>query len=159
MVNSPNNFADFSVRNGNNDVGSRRKALSATFSLISTSRHCPHPIHGANLRIDQSGFLFLLGNYILFPPSSSAPHSVNQNHSTPLLLIRDCYESTVLTSFFYLLLNYLSHDPDEQRAIFLKEGLSQEADRIALKKGEKPRKWMFPLGFVKAKPAVGCLIF
>ncbi|THV07774.1 DUF300-domain-containing protein [Dendrothele bispora CBS 962.96] len=77
------------------------------------------------------------------------------NHSTPLLLIRDCYESTVLTSFFYLLLNYLSHDTDEQRAIFLKEGLSREADRIALKKGEKPRKWMFPLGFIKAKPADG----
>ncbi|KAF5373934.1 hypothetical protein D9758_000881 [Tetrapyrgos nigripes] len=77
------------------------------------------------------------------------------NHATPLLLIRDGYESTVLTSFFYLLLNYLSHDPDEQRAIFLKEGISKEAEQIALKKGEQPRKWMFPLGFIKSKPTDG----
>ena len=38
-----------------------------------------------------------------------------QNHSTALLLIRDCYESIVLTSFFYLLLNYISHDTEEQK--------------------------------------------
>lgn len=43
-----------------------------------------------------------------------------QNHSTPLLLLRDCYESTVLTSFFYLLLLYLSPDPEEQKEIFRK---------------------------------------
>jgi len=79
------------------------------------------------------------------------------NESTPLLLIRDGYESTVLTSFFYLMLNYLSHDPDEQRAIFLKNGLSREHDREALRKGEAPSKWMFPLGFVKWKPRDGLL--
>ncbi|KAE9400698.1 DUF300-domain-containing protein [Gymnopus androsaceus JB14] len=79
------------------------------------------------------------------------------NESTPLLLIRDGYESTVLTSFFYLMLNYLSHDPDEQRAIFLKNGLSRESDREALRKGEAPSKWMFPLGFVKWKPRDGLL--
>jgi len=78
-----------------------------------------------------------------------------QNHSTPLLLIRDGYESTVLTSFFYLLLTYLSPLPDEQKAIFLKVGLSKQADREAKRKGETVRKWMILLSFIKAKPAVG----
>ncbi|KAF8891733.1 organic solute transporter Ostalpha-domain-containing protein [Infundibulicybe gibba] len=77
------------------------------------------------------------------------------NHSTPLLLIRDGYESTVLTAFFYLLLMYLSHDPEEQRAIFLKAGLSREADRIARQKGDEVEKWVFPMGFVKWKPQDG----
>ncbi|KAJ7125042.1 organic solute transporter Ostalpha-domain-containing protein, partial [Mycena epipterygia] len=77
------------------------------------------------------------------------------NHSTPLLLIRDAYESTVLTAFFYLLLTYLSPNPEDQKAIFLKVGLSRAADAEALAKGEEPKKWMFPLGFVKAKPADG----
>ncbi|KAF5384473.1 hypothetical protein D9757_006471 [Collybiopsis confluens] len=79
------------------------------------------------------------------------------NHSTPLLLIRDGYESTVLTSFFYLLLNYISHNPDEQKAIFMKNGISSEYDREALRRGEKPSKWMFPLGFVKWRPRDGLL--
>jgi hypothetical protein len=81
-------------------------------------------------------------------------HAVGQNHSTPLLLIRDAYESTVLTAFFYLLLTYLSPNSEEQKAIFMKVGLSRAADAEALAKGEEPKKWMFPLGFVKAKPAV-----
>ncbi|KAL0956001.1 hypothetical protein HGRIS_002177 [Hohenbuehelia grisea] len=77
------------------------------------------------------------------------------NHSTPLILIRDAYESTVLTSFFYLLLVYVSPDPDEQKAVFLKVGLSRAADREAVATGEKPKKWVFPLGFMKWKPADG----
>ncbi|KAJ7668515.1 organic solute transporter Ostalpha-domain-containing protein [Mycena polygramma] len=77
------------------------------------------------------------------------------NHATPLLLIRDAYESTVLTAFFYLLLNYLSPNAEDQKAIFLKVGLSRVADAEALAKGEEPKKWMFPLGFLKAKPADG----
>ncbi|KAK7029693.1 hypothetical protein VNI00_014391 [Paramarasmius palmivorus] len=77
------------------------------------------------------------------------------NHATPLILLRDCYESTVLTSFFYLLLIYLSPDPDEQRALFQKVGLSKEADNEALRKGEEVKKWVFPLGFVKWKPSTG----
>ncbi|KAK0504536.1 organic solute transporter Ostalpha-domain-containing protein [Armillaria luteobubalina] len=77
------------------------------------------------------------------------------NHSTPLLLVRDCYESTVLTSFFYLLLNYLSPDPDEQRAIFMKVGLSREADAKARLAREEPKRWVFPLGSVKWKPSDG----
>jgi len=77
------------------------------------------------------------------------------NDSTPLLLIRDAYESTVLTSFFYLLLMYLSPNPDDQRAIFMKVGLSRQADAAAVARGEEPKKWVLPLGFVKAKPADG----
>ncbi|KAL0065644.1 hypothetical protein AAF712_007285 [Marasmius tenuissimus] len=77
------------------------------------------------------------------------------NHSTPLILLRDCYESTVLTSFFYLLLIYINPDPEEQRMIFRKVGLSREADVIARRKGEEVKKWVFPLGFVKSKPADG----
>lgn len=34
--------------------------------------------------------------------------------------MRDCYESTVLTSFFYLILNYISPDPHEQRLVFIR---------------------------------------
>ncbi|KAF8178538.1 organic solute transporter Ostalpha-domain-containing protein [Mycena galopus ATCC 62051] len=77
------------------------------------------------------------------------------NHSTPLLLIRDGYESTVLTAFFYLLLTYLSPNPDDQKAIFHKVGLSRAADAEAIAKGEEPKKWVFPLGSIKAKPADG----
>ncbi|KAI0782995.1 organic solute transporter Ostalpha-domain-containing protein [Abortiporus biennis] len=78
------------------------------------------------------------------------------NHSTPLLLLRDCYESTVLTSFFYLLLVYLSPDPAEQKDIFRKSGLSRENDRQRRRNGEKPQKWMFPLNFfVRWKPQDG----
>jgi len=52
---------------------------------------------------------------------------------------------------------YLSPNPDEQKAIFLKAGLSRQADREAKKKGEKPQKWVFPLGFIKSKPEVSSL--
>ncbi|KAF7315183.1 hypothetical protein MIND_00032700 [Mycena indigotica] len=77
------------------------------------------------------------------------------NHATPLLLVRDAYESTVLTAFFYLLLTYLSPNPDEQREIFRKVGLSREVDAERVARGEEPTKWMFPFGFVKYKPADG----
>ncbi|KAF5322163.1 hypothetical protein D9619_001707 [Psilocybe cf. subviscida] len=77
------------------------------------------------------------------------------NHSTPLILIRDAYEALVLTAFFYLLLMYLSHDPEEQKRIFVRFGLSHEADAIALQKGQKVTKWVLPLGFVKWKPRDG----
>ncbi|KAI0832132.1 DUF300-domain-containing protein [Trametes gibbosa] len=77
------------------------------------------------------------------------------NHSTPLLLIRDCYESTVLTAFFYLLLLYISPDVNVQKEIFRKNGLSKEHDRWLRKRGEPPQKWMLPLGLVKWRPADG----
>ncbi|KAF7798182.1 hypothetical protein EIP86_009399 [Pleurotus ostreatoroseus] len=77
------------------------------------------------------------------------------NHSTPLLLLRDCYESTVLTSFFYLLLLYLSPDPEEQKDTFRKFGLSRENDRALRRLGQDRKKWMFPLGFIHWKPQDG----
>jgi hypothetical protein len=49
---------------------------------------------------------------------------------------------------------YLSPDPEEQKAIFMKFGLSRSADNEARKKGEEPKKWVFPLGFIKSKPEV-----
>ncbi|KAJ8482614.1 hypothetical protein ONZ51_g5230 [Trametes cubensis] len=78
-----------------------------------------------------------------------------RNHSTPLLLIRDCYESTVLTAFFYLLLLYISPDPNVQKEVFRKNGLSREHDKRLRKRGEQPQKWMLPLGFVRWKPEDG----
>ncbi|KAI0960720.1 hypothetical protein AcV7_000024 [Taiwanofungus camphoratus] len=82
------------------------------------------------------------------------------NHSTALLLIRDCYESTVLTSFFYLLLAYLSPDVNGQKEIFRKVGLSREHDRQARARGEKAPHWMFPLHLVvKWKPEDGLHFF
>ncbi|KAI0726023.1 DUF300-domain-containing protein [Fomitopsis betulina] len=77
------------------------------------------------------------------------------NHSTALLLIRDCYESIVLTSFFYLLLNYISHDTEEQKEVFRRVGLSKEYDRNARRRGTPPSHWMFPLQFIKWKPEDG----
>ncbi|TFK75468.1 DUF300-domain-containing protein [Pluteus cervinus] len=77
------------------------------------------------------------------------------NHATPLLLLRDGYEAIVLTSFFYLLLMYLSHDPDQQKAILRVAGLSYEADREAIRRGKEMQKWVFPLGFIKWKPENG----
>ncbi|KAJ3517263.1 hypothetical protein NLJ89_g614 [Agrocybe chaxingu] len=77
------------------------------------------------------------------------------NQSTPIILVRDAYEAIVLTAFFYLLLMYLSHDPEEQRRIFLKKGLSREAGALARQKGGKIPNWVWPMGFVKWKPKDG----
>jgi hypothetical protein len=49
---------------------------------------------------------------------------------------------------------YLSPNPDEQKAIFIKKGVSRQADREARKKGRIPSRWIFPLGFIKKKPEV-----
>ncbi len=49
---------------------------------------------------------------------------------------------------------YLSHDPEEQRIIFAKHGLSRQADDEAGARGEPVKKWFFPLQFVKWKPQV-----
>jgi len=79
-----------------------------------------------------------------------------KNQSTPIILVRDAYEAIVLTAFFYLLLMYISHDPEEQKRVFLKKGLSKEADLNAVHRGVSPVKWVFPMGFIKWKPRV-CL--
>ena len=80
---------------------------------------------------------------------------ISQDNATPLLLIRDAYEAIILTAFFYLLLTYLSPDPEVQKAIFRKRGLSREADAECKRRGLPRRKWVFPLGFVRWKPQVG----
>ena len=53
--------------------------------------------------------------------------------------VRDCYEAVVITSFFYLFLQYLGDTRAEQHAVF---------------KQVKLKKWMWPMGFVRWKPAV-----
>ncbi|KZT33422.1 DUF300-domain-containing protein [Sistotremastrum suecicum HHB10207 ss-3] len=59
------------------------------------------------------------------------------NHSTPIILIRDCYEAFVLTAFFYLLLQYLAPSTAEQNDIF---------------RSMKIKDWVFPFGRVSWKP-------
>lgn len=76
------------------------------------------------------------------------------NKSIYFSLVRDCYEAIVISSFFNLLLAYLtSHRPmiaqgsptPSERAQNLSETFrSVEID-----------KWMFPLGFVKWRPKGG----
>ncbi|MCO5613894.1 hypothetical protein L7F22_068172 [Adiantum nelumboides] len=51
--------------------------------------------------------------------------------------IRDCYEAVVITSFFYLLLQYVGDTPAEQHEVF----------RMV-----KLKKWFWPLGFWKYRP-------
>lgn len=51
--------------------------------------------------------------------------------------IRDCYEAVVITSFFYLLLQYVGDTRAEQHQVF---------------RQVKLKKWFFPLGFWKYRP-------
>ncbi|KAI0310476.1 hypothetical protein OF83DRAFT_1178518 [Amylostereum chailletii] len=69
-----------------------------------------------------------------------------------LLLLRD---AVLRTSFFYLLFTYLSYDPEEQKKILRKEGSSKQNDAERLRRGEQPKEWFSPLGFVKWKLADG----
>ncbi len=55
-------------------------------------------------------------------------------------VIRDCYEAVVVTSFFYLLLQYLGDTSAEQSAAL---------------KGFRMKGWMWPLGCIRAKPKDG----
>ncbi|KAG8874754.1 hypothetical protein FRB98_008242 [Tulasnella sp. 332] len=61
-----------------------------------------------------------------------------QSYASVLILVRDAYESIVLHAFFWLLLEYISHDPEEQKEVF---------------RDIKLEKWVFPLGFIKKKPS------
>lgn len=51
--------------------------------------------------------------------------------------IRDCYEAVVITSFFYLLLQYVGDTRAEQHAVF---------------RNVKLKKWFWPMGFWKYRP-------
>ena len=104
--------------------------------------------------ISCASFLFWVRNETRRLSFGLTKSRLGQNHSTPLILIRDCYEGVVLTSFFYLLLTYLSPNPEEQKEVFRLYGLSRENDRQRRRRGQKPQRWVFPLGFVKSRPAV-----
>jgi Organic solute transporter Ostalpha len=62
------------------------------------------------------------------------------NHAIPITLVRDSYESFVLYSFFYLLLQYLSPTTEGQKEVFRSVVL---------------QKWIFPFGSVKYRPKDG----
>ncbi|KIJ51346.1 hypothetical protein M422DRAFT_776620 [Sphaerobolus stellatus SS14] len=62
------------------------------------------------------------------------------NHAIPITLVRDSYESFVLYSFFYLLLQYVSPTVEGQKEVF---------------RHVKLDKWAFPMGFVKYRPRDG----
>lgn len=104
--------------------------------------------------VSLSSYLFWVCHRLHFPHRANSHFIQTQDHATALILLRDGYESTVLTAFFYLLLMYISPNPDEQKAVFIKVGLSRQADREARKRRRKVRRWVFPLGFVKWKPEV-----
>ena len=55
-------------------------------------------------------------------------------------LVRDCYESFLIYSFFYLLVGYLGDAEGELRNVFRTVGLE---------------KWMFPMGKIKYRPSSG----
>ncbi|KAI9465687.1 organic solute transporter Ostalpha-domain-containing protein [Lactarius psammicola] len=82
------------------------------------------------------------------------------DNATPLLLIRDAYEAILLTAFFYLLLTYLSPDPEVQKAIFLKRGLSKEADAELRRRRQPRKKWdgLFFLQLMKWAVLQYCVI-
>ncbi|KAK0545414.1 hypothetical protein OC845_005113 [Tilletia horrida] len=52
-------------------------------------------------------------------------------------VIRDCYEAVTITSFFFLLLQYVGDTPEEQHFVF---------------KQVKLKKWFFPLGCWRYRP-------
>ncbi|GAA6001388.1 hypothetical protein JCM10207_006639 [Rhodosporidiobolus poonsookiae] len=73
-------------------------------------------------------------------------------------LLRDCYEALIVAAFFFLLLSYLS-DPVPTRAEPHPQPYPTKAERNAqLRKVFKDlhlKKWMWPLGWIKWRPAQG----
>ncbi|KAG8955676.1 hypothetical protein FRC04_007667 [Tulasnella sp. 424] len=79
--------------------------------------------------------LFLVPIYSII---STLSYILYDSYASPLIIIRDCYEAVVLHAFFCLLLEYISHDEEEQKEAF---------------REIKLKNWMFPLGFIRKKPA------
>lgn len=129
----------------------------ADFNIFIRRHRSPAP-HGPHIRMDQPRIIPLLGTLSFSTRillwCADFRNEISQDNATPLLLIRDAYEAIILTAFFYLLLTYLSPDPEVQKAIFRKRGLSKEADAECRRRGLPRRKWVFPLGFVRWKPQV-----
>ncbi|GAA5982697.1 hypothetical protein JCM5350_006215 [Sporobolomyces pararoseus] len=73
-------------------------------------------------------------------------------------LARDCYEAIIIGSFFYLLLSYLSN-PRPTRDEPFPQPYRTQAERTAqLRSSVKNfhlKKWMWPLGWLKWRPAGG----
>jgi hypothetical protein len=126
-----------------------------------------HFYHYRNMNSDVCTFSFRIRHRLIFMPDIvrilfmvpiyawvSFASYLYWNHSTILILLRDGYESTVLTSFFYLLLLYIDPEPEGQKDIMRKEGLSWENDEEARRQGKSVKKWALPFGSIKRKPAV-----
>ena len=86
-------------------------------NLSDLLRYCLALVNGHDLRFDQfRNAVLVQGEDMGQSPLNLLAKSCNgRNHSTPLILIQDCYEGVVLTLFFYLLLNYLSPNPEDQK--------------------------------------------
>ncbi|KPV74907.1 uncharacterized protein RHOBADRAFT_36871 [Rhodotorula graminis WP1] len=73
-------------------------------------------------------------------------------------LVRDCYEAIVIAEFFFLLLSFLSNPPPTSEEP-IPTPYATKAERDAqLRESVKDlhlRKWMWPLGFLKWRPAGG----
>lgn len=80
------------------------------------------------------------------------------NEALYFQLVRDCYEAFVISSFFHLLLSYLScPEPTEEEASpppSIKK-LERHKRLKEVFKDVKVGKWMFPFGAVKWRPAGG----
>jgi len=70
---------------------------------------------------------------------------LQKDHAPPFLIIRDGYEGVVVYAFFYLMLQYLSDDPMEQRKFLRRNTLFDHKNTW---------KWMFPMGWLKYRPEV-----
>lgn len=73
-------------------------------------------------------------------------------------LVRDCYEALVIASFFFLLLSYLSNPPSTPDHPVPHPYATRQEREAQLRESVKDlhlRKWMWPLGWLKWRPAGG----
>jgi len=75
-----------------------------------------------------------------------------------LQLVRDCYEAIVIAEFFFLLLSYLSNPPptaDDPIPTPYATKAERDAQLRESVKDLHLEKWMWPLGWLKWRPAGG----
>ncbi|GAA5844567.1 hypothetical protein JCM11251_001635 [Rhodosporidiobolus azoricus] len=73
-------------------------------------------------------------------------------------IIRDCYEALVIASFFFLLLSYLSNPPPTADTLNPQPYATRAERNAQLRSAVKEihlKKWMWPFGPVKWRPAGG----
>ncbi|KAH9973697.1 organic solute transporter Ostalpha-domain-containing protein [Lactifluus volemus] len=136
------------------DVGWIVSGIFTIIAIIASSWLINKHLQWYTNKLEQRYIIRLLLMVPIYASISLASYLFWDN-ATPLLLIRDAYEAILLTAFFYLLLTYLSPDPEVQKAIFRKRGLSREADAELRRRGLPPKKWVFPLCMVRWKPQDG----